>query len=68
MGTWKLWRRGLIGGAASAAAAGLAGGGFAPMRLASAQGAASPTAAPAARKGLECIVLGTKGGPRVGPG
>jgi ribonuclease BN (tRNA processing enzyme) len=67
MGTWKLWRRGLIGGAAGAAAAGLAGGGSAPPQ-ALAQYAAPPTAAPAARKGLECIVLGTKGGPRVGPG
>lgn len=61
MGTWRFWRRGLIAG--TAAAAGLSRG-SAPMQAA-AQGAAPPAAS---RKGLECIVLGTKGGPRVGPG
>ena len=64
MDTWRFWRRGLFAGVA-AAAGGLAEGGPNPKR-ALAQGAAAPSAA--SRKGLECIVLGTKGGPRVGPG
>ena len=65
MVNWRFWRRGLLAGAA--AATGLADG-SGPTR-ALAQGAAPP-AAPAAtpRRGLECIILGTKGGPRVGPG
>ena len=62
MDAWRFWRRGLFAGLA--AAAGLAEG-SAPAR-AQAQGAAPSPAAP--RKGLECVVLGTKGGPRVGPG
>ena len=67
MGTWSFWRRGLLAGTA-ATAAGFADGPAPSGALAQASGGAAPPAAAARRQGLECLVLGTKGGPRVGPG
>jgi ribonuclease BN (tRNA processing enzyme) len=53
MRSWRFWQRG-----AFAAPAEPAGGAPGPARA-----AAAPS-----RQGLECVVLGTKGGPKVGPG
>ena len=69
VGTWSFCRRGLLAGTAATAANGLAEESAAGTALAQAGTAAPPTAPAAApRRGLECVVLGTKGGPRVGPG
>lgn len=63
---WRSLRRDLLAGAAGAAASGLSGG-LAPTP-ALAQGTGSPAASPTPRTGLACVILGTKGGPRVTPG